>query len=122
MMRQIREMTDERMRQNDILQGKVGEATAELVQKNEQLENANLELFRTTRKMSEMERLAAAGQTAAEFAHEVGTPLNLISGHVQLLQTNSPCKLNCLFKSRDVPSASAPPVTKPFSLCLPFIK
>ncbi len=90
MMRQIREMTDERTRQNEILQGKVGEATAELVQKNEQLENANLELFRTTRKMSEMERLAAAGQTAAEFAHEVGTPLNLISGHVQLLQTSSP--------------------------------
>ncbi|MDQ3014194.1 MAG: ATP-binding protein, partial [Acidobacteriota bacterium] len=30
-------------------------------------------------------RLAAAGQLAAQFAHEVGTPLNLISGHVQLL-------------------------------------
>jgi len=29
---------------------------------------------------------AAAGQTAAQFAHEVGTPLNLISGHVQLLR------------------------------------
>ena len=38
--------------------------------------------------MTEMERLAAAGQTAAQFAHEVGTPLNLISGHVQLLQTS----------------------------------
>lgn len=90
MMAQIREMTGERERQNEILQKKVGDATAELVQKNEQLENANLELFRTTRKMSEMERLAAAGQTAAEFAHEVGTPLNLISGHVQLLEANTP--------------------------------
>ncbi len=90
MMLQIREMTGERTRQNEILQEKIGEATGELVRKNEQLENANLELFRATRKMSEMERLAAAGQTAAEFAHEVGTPLNLISGHVQLLQTNLP--------------------------------
>lgn len=90
MMAQIREMTGERTLQNEILQEKVGVATAELVQKNEQLENANLELFRTTRKMSEMERLAAAGQTAAEFAHEVGTPLNLISGHVQLLEANTP--------------------------------
>ena len=90
MMAQIREMTGERTRQNEILQEKVREATVELVKKNEQLENANLELFRTTRKMTEMERLAAAGQTAAGFAHEVGTPLNLISGHVQLLQTNSP--------------------------------
>jgi signal transduction histidine kinase len=39
-----------------------------------------------TRKLTELERLAAAGQTAAQFAHEVGTPLNLISGHVQLLR------------------------------------
>jgi len=37
-----------------------------------------------------MERLAATGQTAAEFAHEVGTPLNLISGHAQLLQAKLP--------------------------------
>src|SRR5262249_857544 len=40
-----------------------------------------------TRRISEMERLAAAGQTAAQFAHEVGTPLNLIHGHVQLLKS-----------------------------------
>src|ERR1700754_983540 len=79
-------MTKEREQQNEILQEKVGEATVELKQKNDQLETANIELFRTTRKMSEMERLAAAGQTAAQFAHEVGTPLNLISGHVQLLR------------------------------------
>ncbi|MEP6901670.1 MAG: ATP-binding protein [Actinomycetota bacterium] len=90
MMSQIREMTSERERQNEHLQENVSEATAELKQKNEQLETANLELFRTTRKMTEMERLAAAGQTAAQFAHEVGTPLNLISGHVQLLQTSLP--------------------------------
>lgn len=87
MMAQISEMTDERRRQNEILKEKVGEATYELQNKNEQLETANLELFRATRQMTEMERLAAAGQTAAQFAHEVGTPLNLISGHVQLLQT-----------------------------------
>ncbi len=88
MIAQIGEMSGERKRQNEILREKVGEATSELQQKNEQLETANLELFRATRQMSEMERLAAAGQTAAQFAHEVGTPLNLISGHVQLLQTN----------------------------------
>ena len=88
MMSQIREMSAEREQRNEILQEKVSEATAELTQKNEQLETANLELFRTARKMTEMERLAAAGQTAAQFAHEVGTPLNLISGHVQLLQTS----------------------------------
>jgi signal transduction histidine kinase len=35
--------------------------------------------------LGESERLAAVGQTAASVAHQVGTPLNLISGHVQLL-------------------------------------
>lgn len=87
---QIREMTGEREKQNEILHEKVQEATAELQRKNDQLEIANLELFRTTRKMSEMERLAATIQTAAQFAHEVGTPLNLISGHAQLLQASLP--------------------------------
>lgn len=90
MMLQIREMSKERDKQNEILQAKVEEATAELVKQNEQLETANLELFRASRRMSEMERLAAAGQTAAEFAHEVGTPLNIISGHAQLLKLNVP--------------------------------
>ncbi len=90
MIGQIREMTGEREKQNEILHDKVSEATAELQHKNEQLEIANLELFRTTRKMSEMERLAATIQTAAQFAHEVGTPLNLISGHAQLLQSSLP--------------------------------
>jgi two-component system NtrC family sensor kinase len=88
MIGQIREMTAERERQNEILHEKIQEATAELQHKNEQLETANLELFRTTRKMSEMERVVATGQTAAQFAHEVGTPLNLISGHAQLLQAD----------------------------------
>src|ERR671920_1122002 len=54
-------------------------------ERNEQLEERNLELYQTTRRLTELERLAAAGQLAAQFAHEVGTPLNLISGHVQLL-------------------------------------
>ncbi|MBX7169365.1 MAG: ATP-binding protein [Pyrinomonadaceae bacterium] len=90
MMSQIRQMTNEREQQNEILREKVKEATAELVDKNEQLETANLELFHSSSKMSEMERLVAVGQTAAQFAHEVGTPLNLISGHVQLLQSSLP--------------------------------
>jgi two-component system NtrC family sensor kinase len=90
MMAQIRQMTNEREHQNEILREKVKEATAELIDKNEQLEQANLELFNSSRKMSEMERLVAVGQNAAQFAHEVGTPLNLISGHVQLLQGTLP--------------------------------
>jgi len=85
MIRQVREMSREREAQQVILEQRVHEATAELEQRNRQLQETNLELWRTTRRMNELGRLAAAGQTAAQFAHEVGTPLNLISGHVQLL-------------------------------------
>src|ERR1043166_2286896 len=85
MLTRLRGMTAEREAQSRVLERRVGEATAELAERNEQLEEANLELYQTARRLTELERLAAAGQLAAQFAHEVGTPLNLISGHVQLL-------------------------------------
>lgn len=88
MIGQVRDMTAEREAQQAILEQRVREATAELEERNSQLNETNLELWRTTRRMNELGRLAAAGQTAAQFAHEVGTPLNLISGHVQLLRGN----------------------------------
>lgn len=85
----LNEMTNERKAYQETLQTRVHEATEELQQKNEQLADANRELWQMSRRLSETERLAAAGQTAAQFAHEVGTPLNLISGHVQLLRLKS---------------------------------
>ncbi|HEY0322636.1 MAG TPA: ATP-binding protein [Pyrinomonadaceae bacterium] len=87
MIGRIHEMSQEREAQRLVLQERVHEATAELEQRNEQLEETNRELWETTLRLTELERLAAAGQTAAQFAHEVGTPLNLISGHVQLLRS-----------------------------------
>ncbi|PYV19098.1 MAG: hypothetical protein DMG21_02675 [Acidobacteria bacterium] len=60
-------------------------ATAELARRNEELRRINEELFDTQRKLARSERLAVAGQLAASLAHEIGTPLNSISGHVQLL-------------------------------------
>lgn len=74
--------------EREILRDRVREATIELEERNQQLQETNLELWRTNRRMNELGRLAAAGQTAAHFAHEVGTPLNLISGHVQLLKSD----------------------------------
>ena len=70
------------------LQQRVRDATNQLQKRNQQLQETNLELWHTNRRMNELGRLAAAGQTAAHFAHEVGTPLNLISGHVQLLRSD----------------------------------
>lgn len=85
MLARLREMTAERDAQNQLLERRVREATGALEERNVQLEETNLELYQTARRLTELERLAAAGQTAAQLAHEVGTPLNLISGHVQLL-------------------------------------
>jgi signal transduction histidine kinase len=70
---------------NNELGRKVEEATAELARRNEELRRINKELFETQKDLARSERLAVAGQLAASLAHEIGTPLNSISGHVQLL-------------------------------------
>jgi signal transduction histidine kinase len=64
---------------------KVEEATGEVARRNEELRRINEELFETQKNLARSERLAVAGQLAASLAHEIGTPLNSISGHVQLL-------------------------------------
>ncbi len=68
---------------------KVEEATTELARRNEELAKINEELFETQKVLARSERLAVAGQLAASLAHEIGTPLNSISGHVQLLGRRS---------------------------------
>ena len=88
MIERVSDMTSQREAQQLVLRDRVHEATLELEKRNQQLQQTNLELWRTTKRMNELGRLAAAGQTAAQFAHEVGTPLNLISGHVQLLRSD----------------------------------
>ncbi len=76
---------------NEELSTRVAEATEELRNRNLELIRINEELFETQRMLARSERLAIAGQLAASLAHEIGTPLNAISGHVQLLtRTISP--------------------------------
>ena len=89
MLGRIREMTDQLNREQRQLEDRVKDATGEIAERKEQLEEANLRLFEMQRQLTQLERLAAAGQLAAQFAHEVGTPLNLISGHVQLLRARA---------------------------------
>lgn len=82
----LRELDGERATHERDLEECVRAATAELAASNEHLRRRNVELYETQRHAGQLERLAATGQLAAQFAHEVGTPLNLISGHVQLLE------------------------------------
>jgi signal transduction histidine kinase len=63
---------------NTTLQERIDAALAEvaaLVERNALLRE----------ELGQQERLAVAGQLTAAFAHEVGTPLNLVNGHLQLL-------------------------------------
>ncbi len=86
MLAQLHTLTEERERQKDVLHERVLEATQELQDRNEQLAEANRELWEISRRLTQMERLAVAGQTAAQFAHEVGTPLSTISIHAEMLR------------------------------------
>jgi signal transduction histidine kinase len=44
------------------------------------------QLHDTQRQLMNTEKLAVMGQLTASFAHEIGTPLNAIGGHLQLLK------------------------------------
>jgi signal transduction histidine kinase len=70
---------------NATLQGRIDEALSELQTKNNELELLVERISRLRAELVRQERLAVAGQVTAAFAHEVGTPLNLVNSHLQLL-------------------------------------
>lgn len=74
---------------NQHMQERIDESTAELEQRNEELELLNLQLFESQKKRSQAERLALAGQLAASLAHDIGSPLGAVSTHLQLLAEDS---------------------------------
>jgi len=79
---------------NEELRRKITEATSELAKRNEELRLLNEALFESQRELSHSEKLAALGQVAATIAHQIGTPLNSISGYIQLMlqEGNVPLK------------------------------
>ncbi|CAG0977664.1 two-component system, NtrC family, sensor kinase [Anaerolineae bacterium] len=72
-------------RHNDELQQNIDRATEELRMRNEALRAANQSIYEIQKKLGHSRRLAAVGQLAATVAHEFGTPLHSVSGHLQLL-------------------------------------
>ncbi|MBI2215982.1 MAG: HAMP domain-containing protein [Candidatus Rokubacteria bacterium] len=71
---------------NAELQARIVEATRELERRYREVERLNEVLFATQRKLGHAERLALSGRLMAQVAHEVGTPLHSIAGHVELLR------------------------------------
>lgn len=78
---------------NEELRVRVAEATAELDHRYQEVQRLNELLFRTQRSLSHAERLALSGQLMAEVAHEVGTPLHSIAGHLELLRKDLPAEV-----------------------------
>jgi len=89
--RQRDRLLEEQKDFNAQLQARVQEATKELSSANLQLSQANQELIDTQRRLTLVERMALAGQMAAAFAHEVGSPLSAISTHLELMAEEPSC-------------------------------
>jgi signal transduction histidine kinase len=71
---------------NEELRSKVTDATEELERRYHEVERLHELLFATQRNLSHAERLALSGRIMAEVAHEVGTPLHSVMGHLELLR------------------------------------
>ena len=65
---------------------RVASKTDELRERNAQLVRSYESVLQLRETAARAQELAAVGQTMANVAHQIGTPLNLASGHVQLLQ------------------------------------
>lgn len=69
-----------------VLEGKVEERTASLMEKTEELE-LHIQLLNQTRdKLVTNEKLAALGELTAGIAHEINNPTAVILGNVELIQ------------------------------------
>jgi signal transduction histidine kinase len=67
---------------------RLAENKEELCQHIISLEQANLELKRAQQEVINSEKLASVGRLAAGLAHEIGNPIGIVLGYVELLQRN----------------------------------
>jgi signal transduction histidine kinase len=81
----LNEMLDQLETFNQSLHEQIDEATRDLSLRNAQLTASQSQLLATREALGRAERVAALGQVAANVAHQAGTPLNLISGYVQMI-------------------------------------
>jgi signal transduction histidine kinase len=68
------------------LRQRVQSATHELQDRNEQLVRSYESVLALRGELARARELATVGQTMANVAHQIGTPLNLVSAHVQLMK------------------------------------
>jgi len=88
--RHFNEMVARIGRFSEELRTRIAEATGELDHRVRQVEQLNVLLYEMQRRLSHAERLALSGRVMAEVAHEVGTPLHSVAGHLELLRKDLP--------------------------------
>ncbi len=81
-----RRLLGEIQEMNRDLELRVLSKTQELTERNTELLHANQLLVDMELNLARLARLAELGQFAATLAHEIGTPLHSISGHLELLR------------------------------------
>src|SRR5436190_19931711 len=81
----LNKMLDQLEAFNHSLHEQIDEATRDLSLRNAQLAASHNQLLAAREALGRAERVAALGQVAANVAHQAGTPLNLISGYVQMI-------------------------------------
>lgn len=87
---------------NAALRQEVAQATEELRLRNQQLVDSAQRLFAARHELARSEQLAVTGQMAASVAHQIGTPLNLISGYVQMILEELPTDSSAAARLRTV--------------------
>lgn len=83
--RNLNVMLREIERFDNLLKEEIENARGELAERNRQLEELNLQLFETQKRLTQAGRLALLGRMVATFAHEVGSPLSAISTRLQMV-------------------------------------
>jgi two-component system, NtrC family, sensor kinase len=67
------------------------------------LEKANLQLIKNQKEMIRAEKFAAIGRLSAGFAHEIGNPIGIVQGYLELLkQADIPDEERYQFSSRAI--------------------
>ncbi|MGH7278507.1 MAG: sensor histidine kinase [Candidatus Rokuibacteriota bacterium] len=72
------------------LETRVQAATAELDRRYSEVRRLNEQLLAMRKNLARSERLALLGRMMAQVAHEVGTPLHSVAGHLELLRREIP--------------------------------
>src|SRR5258706_5512622 len=79
-------MLDQLERFNQSLHDRIDETTRDLSLRSLELAASESELFALRESLGRAERVAALGQVAANVVHQAGTPLNLVSGYIQMVR------------------------------------